>query len=139
MIRRTLGEWPLRRWIAVVLLAPLLGAAFFKMAGAPLDGLSVGWLTLMGLAAILSAGVLGSYVPQEGLRPDLGCAPCAVMPVATVVGAMLAVSTYGAAAIGPALAAAITLFGMTQRLSNVDGCDVPADPRAGEPLTTQSP
>lgn len=36
--------------------------------------------------------------------------------------------------IGPALGAAITLFGMTQRLGNVDGCDVPADPRAGEPI-----
>ena len=115
-------------------MTPLLGAAFVKLAGTPLGDPSIGWFTLMSLAAILSAGVLGSYVPREGFRPDLGCAPCAVMPVATVVGAMIAVNTYGAAVVGPALAAAITLFGMTQRLSNVNSCDVPADPRAGEPV-----
>lgn len=134
MMRRTLGEWPLRRWIAVIALTPLLGATFFMLTGASLGDLSVGWLMLTSLAAILSAGVLGSYVPREGFLPDLGCAPCAAMPVATVVGAMLAANTYGAAVIGPALATAITLFGMTQRLSNDNSCDVPADPRAGEPV-----
>jgi hypothetical protein len=134
MIRRTLEEWPARRWIAVFGLTPLLAAAFVMLAEKPLGDPSVGWFTLMSLAAILSAGVLGSYVPQEGFRPGLGCAPCTVMPVATVVGAMIAVSTYGAAVVGPALATAITLFGMTQRLSNVNSCDVPADPRAGEPV-----
>lgn len=134
MIRHTLGEWPLRRWFAVIALTPLLATTFVKLAGASLGGPSVGWFILMSLAAIVSAGVLGSYVPQEGLRPDLGCAPCAVMPVATVVGAMIAVSTYGPAVIGPALATALTLFGLTQRLSNVNSCDVPADLRAAEPI-----
>ena len=139
MIRRRLGEWPARRWIAVSALTPVLGAFFYTLAGTPLGDLSVGWFTLTSLAAVLSAGVLGSYVPREGYRPDLGCAPCAVMPVATVVGAALAVSTYGAAAIGPALATAITLFGMTQRLGDVTSCDVPADPRTREGLYDGSP
>lgn len=134
MVGRTLKEWPVRRWVAVVALTPLLAAVFVMLAGTPLGDLSGGWYALMSLAAILSAGVLGSYVPPEGFRPDLVCAPCAVMPVATVVGAMIAVNTYGAAVVGPALATAITLFGMTQRLSNVNSCDVPADPRADEPV-----
>ena len=129
MVRQALGDWPARRWIAVVAVTPLLAVTFFKLAGASHGAPSVGWLTLMGLAAILSAGVLGSYVPREGLRPDLGCAPCAVMPVATVVGAMIAVNAYGDAVVGPALATAITLFGVTQRLGSVDGCDVSAGPR----------
>ena len=127
MIRHLLGEWPRRRWVAVISLTPLLAATFVATAGTPLGGLSAGWLALTSLAAILSAGVLGSYVPQQGFRPDLGCAPCAVMPVATVVGAMVAVSTYGAAVIGPALAIAVTLFGLTQRLGNLDSCEVPAE------------
>jgi hypothetical protein len=133
-MRHALWEWPRRRWIACVALAPILTATFVAMAGVPLGGHSLGWLTLVGLAAILSAGVLGSYVPQEGVRPDLGCAPCAVMPVATVAGALVAVSTYGAAIIGPTLAIALTLFGMTQRLSNVNSCVVLEDPPAGEPI-----
>ncbi len=134
MVRGALQAWSRRQWVVVVALAPTLGTAFVKMAGVPLGGLPVAWFALMGLAAILSAGVLGSYVPQEGFRPDLGCAPCAVMPVATVVGAMIAVNTFGPAVIGPALAAAVTLFGLTERLSDVNSCDVPVDPRAGEPV-----
>ena len=132
MIRAALETWPARRWVAVFALAPLLLAAFVMSAGIPLSGLSAGWFALASLAAILSAGVLGSYVPQEGLRPDVGCAPCAVMPVATVVGAMFAVNNYGPAAIGPALASAITLCGLTQRLGNANSCDVPADPHAAD-------
>ncbi len=133
MVRRTLGGWPPRRWLAVIALAPLLAVVFVMLARTPLGDASVAWFTLMGLAAIFSAGVLGSYVPQEGFRPDLGCAPCAVMPVATVAGAMIAVNTYGVAFVGLALATAITLFGLTQRLSNTNSCDVSASPRAGTP------
>ena len=138
MSRRTWEEWPVRRWVAVIGFTPLLGAAFVVLAGTPLGDLSGGWYALMGLAAILSAGVLGSYVPPEGFRPDLGCAPCAVMPGVTVVGAMIAVNTYGAAVVGPALATAITLFGLTQRLSADSSCDVSADPRVEEPVRSRS-
>lgn len=127
MIRHTLVEWPRRRWIAVISLTPLLATTYVAMARVPLGGLSVGWLALTSLAAILSAVVLGSYVPQRGFRPDIGCAPCAVMPVATVVGAVFAVSTYGPSVGGPALAIAVTLFGLTQRLGNLNSCEVPAD------------
>ena len=56
------------------------------------------------------------------------------MPVATVVGAMIAVSTYGRRPHRAGARAAITLFGITHRLGNVDSCDVPTDPRAGEPV-----
>ena len=135
MIQQTLGQWSARRWVAVIGLTPLLAAAFVMLAETPLGDLSFGWFALMATAAILSAGVLGSYVPKGGLRPDLGCAPCAVMPVATVVGAMIAVNTYGAAVVGPALASAVTLFGMTQRLSNVTSCDVPAADSQGWSLS----
>lgn len=134
MIRRTLGQWPARRWIAVIALTPLLALTFFTLTGTSLGDPSFGWFTLTTLAAILSAGVLGSYVPREGLRPELGCAPCAVMPVATVAGAMIAMNTYGAAVIGPALATAITLYGLTQRISGGNSCDVPAEPPTGEPV-----
>ena len=111
----------------VISLTPLLAATLIVMAGQPLGGFSAGWFALTSLAAILAAGVLGSYVPQQGFRPDLGCAPCAVMPVATVVGALIAVSTYGHAVTGPTLAIAVTMFGLTQRLGNLDSCEVPAD------------
>lgn len=123
MVRDTLRAWSSRQWAAVAVGTPVLAAALVAAAGVPRGALSAGWLALAVLGGLLSAGVLGSYVPRGGRRPEPGCAPCAVLPVATVVGALVAVNTYGPALVGPALAVVLTLFGLTQRLGNASRCD----------------
>ncbi len=111
-----------RRRTAVVALTPAVAAAFLAASG--LDGgtITVPWLLLVAVAATLSAAVLATYVPERGLRPDFGCTPCAAVSAMTVVGAAIALDSYGASLVGPAVAIAATLFGLTQRLGQPDAC-----------------
>src|SRR5687768_5225625 len=112
----TLLAWPRRRRLAVLALTPVLAGAFLAVSGTPVADGSAAWLLLVAVAAALGAAVLASYLPRTGLRPQLGCTPCAAMSAMTVVGAAVALNTYGSALIGPALAVAATLFGLAQRL-----------------------
>jgi hypothetical protein len=111
-----------RRRVAVVVLTPVLAAVLLAAAGLGLPALSGVWLLLVAVAAILGAAVLATYVPHRGLRPEVGCTPCAAMSAMTVVGAVMALRSYGPDLTGPALAIAVTLFGLTQRLGQVDSC-----------------
>jgi hypothetical protein len=62
------------------------------------------WIAVIAMAAVLAT----VFVTMAGV------------PVATVAGALIAVSNYGPAIIGPALAVAPTLFGLTQRVGDVN-------------------
>ena len=55
----------------------------------------------------------------------------------TVAGAVLVLRSYGADLTGPALAIAMTLFGVIQRLGQVDSCSTVAAPPHPTPSTRQ--
>ena len=118
------AHWHPRRGIAAVVLTPMVAAGFVALAAVPLDSLAGAWLVLATVASALSALVLASYLPARGLRPELGCSPCAALSAMTVVGASIALHRYGASLTGPALATAVTLFGLGQRLGATETCVV---------------
>lgn len=109
----------------MVVLTPVLAAIFLAAAGLGLPAMSALWLLLVAVAATLGAGVLATYVPHRGVRLELGCTPCAAVSAMTVVVAAMVLHSYGPALTGPALAIAVTLFGLTQRLGQVDSCATP--------------
>jgi hypothetical protein len=119
-----------RRKASVALLTPVLAASFLAASGLGLRATTAPWLLLVAVAATLSAAVLASYVPRRGLRPEVGCSPCAAMSALTVVGAAMALGYYGPSLLGPALAVAVTLYGLTQRIGQADTCATPAGPQA---------
>jgi|SRR5664279_99272 len=125
MLRAVFATWPRRRWVATVVSTPIVAAAFFTVSGTPTAQASKTWLLLVAIAAIIGSAVLASYVPASGRRPDLGCTPCAAMSAMTLVGAVIALNSYGPQLTGAALAIAVTLFGLTQRLSQTTACAVP--------------
>jgi hypothetical protein len=118
--------WPRRRLLAAVLLLPLVFALFLNAAGADLRGAGPGWLALTLVASAVSALVLSSYLPLSGRHPELGCTPCGILAGLTVLGATMAMRNYGTGIEGPAIAGAITLFGLTQRLGQPASCPSPA-------------
>lgn len=121
-MRTLLDAWPTRRRLAAVILLPAVAAWFVFVGTRAGVAPSAGWYAVAMVAAVLGAGVLASYVPLAGLRPDLGCTPCATMSVLTVVGATVALGNYGAAVEGPLVASAVLLFGLTQRLREPATC-----------------
>ena len=123
-----LRAWPLRRWLAFPVAVALLGVGYLTAVGVPVAALPVAWLALALTAAGLGAAVLVSYLPSSGWRPVLGCSPCAAVAALTVLGSLVAVATYGPTFVGPALGAALTLFGFAQRLGGGDRCAVPGSP-----------
>jgi hypothetical protein len=103
----------------------MLGVGYLGAVGVPPAALPVTWFAAALVAAGLGAAVLVSYLPASGWRPALGCSPCAAVAALTVLGSLVAVATYGPTVVGPALGAALTLFGLVQRLGQEDGCEVP--------------
>jgi hypothetical protein len=102
---------------------------------------SAWWYAVALVAAVLGAAVLASYVPVVGRRPDLGCTPCAAMSALTLVGATVALRSYGGDIAGPLVAGALLLFGLTQRLSQATTCATPAGavPRTAAPEAVREP
>lgn len=129
MLRATFASWPTRRWLLLAALAPALLAVFTALAGTGPAGASPAWLALVLVAALVGAAVLASYVPARGLALELGCTPCAIMSGMTVLGASMAMRNYGTGIEGPAVAVAVTLFGLTQRLSQPATCPTPSTSR----------
>lgn len=126
VIPSILDAWPARRRVAAALLLPIVATWFVVVGGSTQAGPSAGWYVLVMVAAVLGAGVLASYVPVAGRKPDLGCTPCATLSALTVVGATLALRNYGADVAGPLVASAVLLFGLTQRMSRPATCATPA-------------
>ncbi len=133
MVRSLLEAWPSRRRLAAAALLPLVAAWFVTVGGSGRAAPSVYWFAVVAVAATLAAGVLASYVPVVGRRPDLGCTPCATMSALTVVAATVALRSYGAELTGPVLAVAVLLFGLAQRLSQPPTCVTGPVPAAGDP------
>lgn len=111
-----------RRRLAVALGSPALVAVLLAAVGTDPAAMQPLWLFLVAVAAVLGAAVLATYVPHRGLRPEVGCTPCAAVSAATVLAAALLLHSYGPSLTGPVLAVAVTLFGLTQRLGQVDAC-----------------
>jgi hypothetical protein len=122
VLRSLLDAWPTRRRIAVALLLPLVAAWFVAVGGSTQLPPSAGWYGLVAVASVLGAGVLATYVPVVGRGIDLGCTPCAMLSALTLVGATMALRSYGGDVAGPLVAAAVLLFGLTQRLSQPATC-----------------
>lgn len=122
-------HWHPRRALAAALLTPVVAAGFLAVTTAPLASLTPAWLIVAGVAAVVSAGVLASYLPARGLRPELGCTPCAALSALTVLGASIALHRYGASLTGPVLATAVSIFGLGQRIGGNDSCAVDATGR----------
>lgn len=122
MLRSLLDAWPTRRRVAAAILLPAVAAWFVIVGGSTGVTSSARWYALVLVAAALGAGVLASYVPLTGLRPDLGCTPCATVSAFTVVGASVVLRNYGADIAGPLVASAVLLFGLTQRLREPATC-----------------
>lgn len=117
-----LSPWPTRRLVALVVLLPVVGAWFLTAAAVSVGQASAAWTAVGVLASVTGAAVLASYVPTEGRRPEVGCSPCATMAAVSLVGATIALHHYGAGIEGPAVAFAVTLFGLTQRLTQPRTC-----------------
>lgn len=118
----TLRTWPRRRWVAALLALPLTLSAFVGAAGVPVGTAAPGWVAMVLLAATLGALTLASYVPQRGVRPDVGCTPCAAVSGLTLVGAAILLDGNGGDVSGPLLAVAITAFGLVQRVRQQPTC-----------------
>ncbi len=130
--------WPRRRWLATSALAPILAVAYAGLAGVSARQVSPAWVVLWLAAALVGAAVLGSYLPAVGWRPDVGCSACAAMSGLTVVGAGIVFETYGAMAVAPGLAMAISLFGLAQRLGDGDSCASPSGRDGRKPVEART-
>jgi hypothetical protein len=92
---------------------------------APPEGRGGVWWFLVLATALAGSGTLASYVPASGRRPELGCSPCAMVSVLTVLGAVLVVRSSAGDPAGPVLALAVALFGLGQRLAQPPVCPSP--------------
>lgn len=125
MIRTALDAWPVRRRVAALVLLPVVATWFLVVGNTSAVAPGVAWYGVVGIASLLSAAVLASYVPVAGRGLDLGCTPCATLAALTVLGATMALRNYGPDIAGPLVAAALLLFGLVQRVSQPATCATP--------------
>jgi hypothetical protein len=114
--------WPPRRWFALVVLVPARGALMLAVTRPAQLAAGPGWWVLLAATVLAGAGTLASYVPASGVRPDTGCTPCAAVSALTVVAAVALLSDAGPDLTAVALAAAVSIFGLSQRLSQPRAC-----------------
>ena len=124
-LREPAWAWPLRRWLAAALLVPALGVVMLAVTRPAQIAAGPAWWVLLGLVVLAGAGTLASYVPATGVRPDVGCTPCAGVSALTVVAAVLLLRDAGPDLAAVALAAAVSIFGLGQRLSQPRACVAP--------------
>jgi hypothetical protein len=117
-------SWPGRRWLTATLAAPAVGLLLLSASGTA-GGATGAFYALTAVAAVLGGLIVASYVPVVGRGIDVGCSPCAVMAGVTVIGATVAMNTYETSLLGPLVAAAVMLFGLTQRLGQPTACATP--------------
>lgn len=116
-------SWPGRRWVTATLAAPAVGALLLSASGT--TGAAAGFYGLTAVAAVLGGLIAASYVPVVGRGVDVGCSPCAVMAGVTLIGATVAMNNYGTSPLGPLVAVAVLVFGLTQRLGQPAACATP--------------
>jgi hypothetical protein len=121
---RFLAAWPLRRRMAVVVLAPVLLALMVNASGGWALATEPGWTALVALIAISCATTLATYLPHPGtgLRADVGCTPCAAVAAVSVLAAFIVLSSAPHDVSTAVLALGISAFGLIQRLNNPSTC-----------------
>lgn len=119
-----LAAWPLRRRMAVVVLAPVLFALMVAASGGWVLATSPGWTALVVLIAVSCAATLATYLPHPGtgLSIDVGCTPCAALAAVSVLAAFIVLSSAPHDVSTAVLALGISAFGLMQRLNNPSTC-----------------
>lgn len=123
-LANVLAAWPLRRRMAVALTAPVLFGLMVAVSGGWAPTTSPGWTALVAVAALACATTMATYLPHPGtgLRPDLGCTPCAAVAAVTVLASFGLLSSAPHDVSTAVLALAASAFGLAQRLNNPSTC-----------------
>jgi hypothetical protein len=119
-----LAAWPLRRRMALVVLAPVLLALMVMASGGWALATSPGWTAVVVLIALSCATTLATYLPHPGtgLKVDVGCTPCAAVAAVSVLGAFFVLSSAPHDVSTVVMALGISVFGLVQRLNNPSTC-----------------
>ena len=119
-----LAAWPLRRRMAVVVLAPILFALMVAASGGWELATSPGWTGLVALIAVSCATTLATYLPHPGagLRVDVGCTPCAAVAAVSVLAAFIVLGSAPHDVSTAVLALGVSGFGLVQRLNKPSTC-----------------
>ena len=119
-----LAAWPLRRRVSVALTAPVLFGLMVTVSGGWAPATSGGWTALVAMVALACATTLANYLPRPGtgLRPDLGCTPCAAIAAVTVLASFGLLSSAPHDVSTAVLALGVSAFGLVQRLNNPSTC-----------------
>jgi len=119
-----LAAWPLRRRMALVVLAPVLFALMVAFSGGWPPATSPGWTAVVALIAVSCATTLATYLPHPGtgLRVDVGCTPCAAVAAVSVLAAFIVLNSAPHDLSTAVLALGISAFGLVQRLNNPSAC-----------------
>lgn len=120
----TLAAWPLRRRMAVALTAPVMFGLMVAVSGGWAPATSPGWTALVAGVALVCATTLATYLPRPGagLKPDLGCTPCAAVAAVTVLASFGLLSSAPHDVSTAVLALGVSAFGLVQRLNNPSTC-----------------
>lgn len=121
---RVQAAWPMRKRVAVAVLAPVLLVLSVSASGGWALATSRGWTALVALVALASAMTLASYLPSpgSGLKLDLGCTPCAGVAAVSVVASVVLLSSSPGDVPTAFLALGVAAFGLRQRLANPSTC-----------------
>ena len=119
-----LAAWPLRRRMAVGLIAPVLFVLMVAASGGWVMATSPGWTALVAGVALASATTLATYLPRAGtgLKPDLGCTPCSAIAAVTVLASFGLVNSDPHDVSTAVLALGVSAFGLVPRLNNPSTC-----------------
>jgi hypothetical protein len=119
-----LAAWPLRTRVLVVVLAPLLLILMVAASGGWAPATAPGWTAVVAMVALVGATTLATYLPRPGagLRPDLGCTPCAAVAAVSVLASFGVLSSSPHDVSTAFLALGISVFGLVQRLNNPSSC-----------------
>jgi hypothetical protein len=82
------------------------------------------WTALVAGVAIACATTLATYLPRPGtgLKPDLGCTPCAAVAAVTVLASFGLLNSAPHDVSTAVLALGVSAFGLVQRLNNPSTC-----------------
>ena len=119
-----LAAWPLRRRMAVTLIAPVLFVLMVATSGGWAPATSPGWTAVVAGVALVSATTLATYLPRAGtgLKLDLGCTPCAAVAAVTVLASFGLVNSAPHDVSTAVLALGVSAFGLVPRLNNPSTC-----------------
>jgi hypothetical protein len=119
-----LAAWPLRKRMAVALIAPVLFVLMVATSGGWAPATSLGWTAVVAIVALASTTTLATYLPRPGtgLKLDLGCTPCAAVAAVTVLASFGLVNSAPHDVSTAVLALGVSAFGLVKRLKNPSTC-----------------